>query len=842
MKIKFYKLFAITLILFLLQKTSYTYAQSCTSCPSCDVTITGTVASVTVPSGGVHYCIAPGAVVNGPVNVGSSSFLCNSGTINGTVNVNSSATICNEGIINTISFTLSSSSTFYNYGALIVNGNFTISSSVTIHSYCDFVVYGDMNLSSSAVFDFYGRLDIHGSLNLGSSTHLNVTGVLIVEYNVTIGSMGSITLINGTYMSCINFTLYPSAQLISTGGIFSQLVITGTPTAGSSSGFNGNNLDICWSCGSPPCIPPGIKNGTITYCVNNLTPSPPTNLCSPYICPALSTMGNTICSGSNASISAGGADTYTWSTGQTGSVIVVTPGTSTTYTVTGTHNINGCTNSASAAVTVNTSPTVSANGNTICYGGSATITASGANTYSWSNSMAGSVITVNPTITTTYIVTGTAGNGCTNTATAVLNVNNLPSIMASGNTICTGAITNINASGANSFTWNTGQTGNSVTVNPTQTTTYIVTGTDGNGCRNTAQTAVIVNVLPNVTASGNTICIGAITSINASGANNYSWNNSETGSTVTVNPTQTTTYVVTGTDGNTCTNTALAVVNVNPLPIVTASGNTICIGAITNINASGANNYSWDTGQTGNSVTVNPTQTTTYIVTGTDGNTCTNTALAVVNVNPLPIVTASGNTICIGAITNINASGANNYSWDTGQTGSSVTVNPTQTTTYVVTGTDGNTCTNTALAVVNVNPLPVVTASGNTICIGAITNINASGANNYSWDTGQTGSSVTVNPTQTTTYVVTGTDGNTCTNTALAVVNVNPLPVVTASGNTICIGAITNINASGANNYSWDTGQTGSSVNVTPNQTTTYIVTGTDGSTCTNTALAVVNV
>lgn len=77
--------------------------------------------------------------------------------------------------------------------------------------------------------------------------------------------------------------------------------------------------------------------------------------------------------------------------------------------------------------------TVSPSTGTICLpGGSAiTLTASGANTYTWSpatglSATIGATVTANPSITTTYVVTGTDNNSCTNTASTVITVTNTP--------------------------------------------------------------------------------------------------------------------------------------------------------------------------------------------------------------------------------------------------------------------------------------------------------------------------------------------------------------------------------------------------------------------------------
>jgi hypothetical protein len=86
-----------------------------------------------------------------------------------------------------------------------------------------------------------------------------------------------------------------------------------------------------------------------------------------------------ICRGSSATLTAGGASTYTWNPGAlTGSTTVVSPTVTTTYTVTG-RSLTGCTNTRTVTLTVS-NPTINAvaNPTTLCAGNTATITGSGA--------------------------------------------------------------------------------------------------------------------------------------------------------------------------------------------------------------------------------------------------------------------------------------------------------------------------------------------------------------------------------------------------------------------------------------------------------------------------------
>lgn len=323
-----------------------------------------------------------------------------------------------------------------------------------------------------------------------------------------------------------------------------------------------------------------------------------------------------------------------------GTSVAVTPGATTTYTVTGS-NGPGCSNTATVTVVVNSLPTVaaSASNTTICSGSPVTLTGSGASTYAWMpGSLSGSPVNDNPTSTTTYTVTGTDINGCSNTSTISISVNALPTITAasSSDTTCAGDAVTLTGNGASTYTWMPGSlNGSPVTDNPTVSTTYTVTGTDANGCSNTSVVAVNVNALPNVTASSSsgTTCAGDLITLTGTGAVTYAWMpGALTGSPVTDNPTASVTYTVTGTDANGCSSTGTVGVSVNSLPVVTVSlpTDTFCAadGPTALIGGSPAGGTFSGPGVSANAFDPASVGLGTYsiVYTYTDGNGCTDTA------------------------------------------------------------------------------------------------------------------------------------------------------------------------------------------------------------------------
>jgi gliding motility-associated-like protein len=450
---------------------------------------------------------------------------------------------------------------------------------------------------------------------------------------------------------------------------------------------------------------------------------------------------------------------------------------------------------------VNPSPVITVNNATICEGDVATLTATSSitgTTYNWSTGATTNSINVSPTVTTTYNVTGTA-SGQTGTASATVTVNPKPVITATANptSICVGSNATVSATstvGGTTYSWNQGLgTGQSHTVSPTTTTTYTVTGTSAAGCTGTADVQLTVNPTPVLTpsATSQNICQGNNTTISVSSnqaGTTYTWNQGlGAGANHTVSPTTTTTYTVTGTTGSGCTATADITITVNPNPVITATANPtlICAGSNSIVSATssvGGTSYSWNQGLgTGQSHTVSPTTTTTYTVTGTSAAGCTGTSTVTVSVQPnlTPTITANPSQICAGdssVLTVANIPATSSFAWSTGDITNPITVSPANTTTYQVTATDGSGCTGTADIQVIVNPSPQISVTNDTVCDGDYGSLLASGGDSYLWNNGSTQNPLSDNPTQTTTYIVTGTDINGCSNTAQGEILVVPKP------------------------------------------------------------------
>jgi len=437
-----------------------------------------------------------------------------------------------------------------------------------------------------------------------------------------------------------------------------------------------------------------------------------------------------------------------------------------------------CTNYSSA-------PTAISGTSSLCNGsGGTTLTATGGYeapgaTYQWgtgnvvgSNIIAGVTYNgyyINPTTTTTYWVRRVDGSPCNlNTAGVTLTVtvntpSTQPTTITGTTTVCSGSSFTITASGGTmgtgaAYQWGTGysagsniivgQTGSSITINPTVTSGYWVRRMDPAPCNTaTGQITTTINIAtpptnPTSISGTTSICSGTSIALTAMGGNSgtngtYQWGTGTTiGSNIIagqtyyimyVNPAVTTTYWVRIVDTAPCNATTAGVTQTitvstpSTAPTTISGSTTTCSGANLTLTASGGTMgtgaiYQWGTGstigsniisgQTGASIVVNPTTSGSYWVNRIDPAPCSTqtsgptTYITVTSASTAPTsITGAGAAACAGASTTLTATGGvaatgATYQWGTGstigsnviagQTGVSITVSPTTTTTYWV--------------------------------------------------------------------------------------------------------------------------------------------------------------
>lgn len=383
-----------------------------------------------------------------------------------------------------------------------------------------------------------------------------------------------------------------------------------------------------------------------------------------------------------------------------------------------------------------------------------------------------------------------------------------PTLTTTGATaICAGTSTNLYVTGASTYVWSPATGLNctncaNVNANPTTDITYSISGTSLQGCTNTTAISIIVNQVPIVNLPANiTVCDGmaisptTFTSI-PSGAS-YTWTNSTTsiglvssgignisfftGTNSTSSPVTAVISVEPTLNGCTGPQNSYSI-TVNPLPFVNtfSTASSICLGSSVTLTSSGtASTYTWS-GGVFEGVSFMPSVTNTYTVTGTDANSCTNSAITTVTVNSIPVVNASStaSSICPGSSVTFTSSGtASSYTWSGGVI-EGTNLFPSVTDTYTVTGTDANLCTNTAIITVTVLPLPVANAGPDTaICLNDSVLLTGTGGFSYVWTGGsntyQT-PTIYVSPNAPTTYTLTVIDNNGCTASDDVLVAITP--------------------------------------------------------------------
>ncbi|MBI4648558.1 MAG: hypothetical protein HY738_18735, partial [Bacteroidia bacterium] len=552
-----------------------------------------------------------------------------------------------------------------------------------------------------------------------------------------------------------------------------------------------------------------------------------------------------VCTGSSLTLTASGGLNYLWSTGENLQSIIVSPDAITTYYVTVSNAMCGSTDS----LIVSLFPLPSANAGsdtTICRSDTASLSASGGISYLWSNGDTSFSINASPYNTTDFIVTVTDINGCTDSDTAIVIVNFVNTEMDSIQPICFGDSITLTAHNGIEYLWNTSDTTESVTIAPLVTTTYYVTVTGANTCIASDSVSVIVNPLPYADAGLDAaLCYGDSAVLTATGGLVYQWNTGEMTETITVSPLISLEYYVTVTDINSCTSFDSIQVTVNHLPVADAGADaTICRGDTATLTASGGISYQWSDGATTQEINISPYNTTEYIVTVTDVNNCHNSDSVVVTVNFVDTDIDSVQPICYSDSITLTAHNGVDYLWSTSDTTAAITVSPSLTTAYYVTVTGANTCIAYDSVIVIVNQLPDADAGLDVVvCFGDSAVLTATGGSVYEWNTEEMTETIIVSPLISLEYYVTVTDINSCTSSDSTKVTVNTLPVADAGADvTICRGDTATLTASGGISYQWSDGATTQEINISPYNTTEYIVTVTDINTCHNSDSAVVTV
>ncbi len=587
---------------------------------------------------------------------------------------------------------------------------------------------------------------------------------------------------------------------------------------------------------------------------------------------------STICNGTSSTLSVNTSNTntpltYVWSPSlnlscTSCSTPVASPKNTTTYTVLIT-DANLCTSIATATIVVNSlSVIATTNTTTVCNGQNVSINASASGglspyTFSWSTSGSLNNLTIpNPIATPTvgnnsYVLTVQDKKGCKGTTSVNILDHALPNIVirASQTTICSGAFTTLTAEGGKNYSWSPSKTINPISVSPTTNTTYSVIASDTNGCSNYATIFISVTPFPEakITANPSAICLGTSATLTGTGGKTYSWLDlAKTNAIIKVSPKTSTTYTLVASNDN-CEDTATFRIQVDSVIVSISGKKNICVGQSTQLKANvvptNGNTFLWSpNGEKISIITISPTSQTTYSVKVTNTNSgCSDSTniLVTTNLPPIPKLSAPS-TLCMARPATLTASGGTTYLWSPGgATTSSITVTPfvPKIHTYSVTISNGI-CSVDTLIKIDVLALPSIvgTVSPIEICFGESINLKASGGIAYSWINVGAGDSITITPTQSSTYTVVGMGSNGCLNFDTTSVAISTIKVDAGNNITICPGINIILNATINNNnfifnYKWSPGiylddSLIQSPLAKPDSTTNFIVEGSNGKGC----------
>ncbi len=203
-----------------------------------------------------------------------------------------------------------------------------------------------------------------------------------------------------------------------------------------------------------------------------------------------------ICLGETVTLTGNGAAIYNWNKGILNGKGFV-PDSTDKYQLTGIDS-NNCSNSKSVVIHVQELPNVriKAIDTSLCAGESLILSGSGADSIKWSDNVINDSA-FKPLTTQTYTLTGIDSGGCRNSKSIKILVNPLPAmnIEASDTLVCYGESVHFIKKDSVNYVLS-GKKINSAGFIPDSTFSYIIRGTDLNGCSNKKTITITVNKLP----------------------------------------------------------------------------------------------------------------------------------------------------------------------------------------------------------------------------------------------------------------------------------------------------------------------------------------------------------
>ncbi|MBM3186611.1 MAG: T9SS type A sorting domain-containing protein, partial [Bacteroidetes bacterium] len=352
----------------------------------------------------------------------------------------------------------------------------------------------------------------------------------------------------------------------------------------------------------------------------------------------------TVCGGSNVTLTATGATSYIWNNGSSSSSLTIptaTTASTNVYIVTGTDVTTGCTKKDTVLVIVNGLPQINAGIDfSTCDNAHITLTATGGVNYTWSNNVINGQSFLLAQ-TTTFTVSGADANGCSNSDQVTVTISNAPQVSLGNDIqICENEapiqVNSTTNSGGLTYLWNTGD--NTSSISTSISGVYYVEVTDANGCSDSDSVTITVYELPGANLGNDqSVCsneLPATLTVQSTGNQlSYLWSTGQTTQQIQVS--QAGTYSVTVINSNGCESADAIQVQVLTAPNVNAGNDiTVCeydFPVTLNATGNGAT-VLWSNGAATPFTSV--TTGGTYSVTTTSQNGCQATDSVVVTSDP----------------------------------------------------------------------------------------------------------------------------------------------------------------------------------------------------------------
>lgn len=411
-----------------------------------------------------------------------------------------------------------------------------------------------------------------------------------------------------------------------------------------------------------------------------------------------------------------------------------------------------------------------------------------------------------------------------------------PTIRLEGsNPICIGNEATLIADNVAEAQWNTGFTGNRMTISEAGEFQVKVKNTYGCEAQSNVISVGVINSplpsVPSIAVEGpTTFCDGGVVALTSSSQVNSIWSNGSGEKTLMVNHSGI--FSVKAIDNAGCYSafSEPVSVTVHPIParpsVAIDGSTTFCEGGNVKLTSSYEQGNTWNNGNNNRDITI--ANSGIFMVTYRDQNGCESSSDNIaVTVHPLPAapqVTALRPVeFCDRDYTLLQSNEQHSYQWNNGNPNREVEIRTTGD--YFLTTTDHNGCTSrpSEIMTVKVNPLPqtpVITADrSTTICENEFVTLSSTEENRYIWNNGA--QSVSIRTNQAGNYYVQTINNFNCTSDPSNHLFVNTLPLpdvpqLSILGPTdFCFGETLPLTATASGGLFWNTGEVSDTIYVT---------------------------